>query len=82
MGDLNYRIDLPDQEIRQLIKSKHYYRLLKYDQLENQRKAGLAFAGFDEAAIDFSPTYKFVVGTNEYYSNAEKVVWNHFLPLF
>jgi len=75
MGDLNYRIDLPNEEIRQLIKTKNYERLLKYDQLELQRKNGLAFVGFEEAPITFAPTYKFVVGTNDYYEKPEKVFY-------
>ena len=46
---------------------------MKWDQLERERKNGTIFEKFEEAPIDFLPTYKFIVGTNEYYSNSEKL---------
>ena len=40
--------------------------LLRADQLNAARKAGDAFAGFEEAPITFAPTYKYVPGTGTY----------------
>ena len=37
-GDFNYRIDLPIEEVKELIKNKKWEELLKEDQLLKQRK--------------------------------------------
>lgn len=38
-GDFNYRIDLPIEEVKELIKSKQWNELLKEDQLVKQKNA-------------------------------------------
>jgi hypothetical protein len=40
--------------------------LLQHDQLTISRARGTAFAEFDEASIEFRPTYKFDAGTSTY----------------
>jgi hypothetical protein len=68
MGDLNYRISLPDVEVRQFIQLglPGIEKLLTYDQLLAEKTAKRSFAGFMEAPIDFPPTYKYDVGTNRF----------------
>lgn len=66
LGDLNYRIDLSDNEVRAKIAEKDWNALLAADQLVNQMKAKNVFPGWQEGVIDFAPTYKYVIGTNEY----------------
>jgi len=63
-GDFNYRISQPDAEIRTQIEKKEYQKLLKYDQLTNQRIARRAFAGFEEGPVNFHPSYKYDPGTD------------------
>ncbi|EFA83773.1 RhoGAP domain-containing protein [Heterostelium album PN500] len=65
-GDLNYRIDLPQSDCKQAVINKNYPYLLVNDQLTNERKAGRSFIGFQEAPINFAPTYKYDVGTTTY----------------
>eukprot|EP01133_Synstelium_polycarpum_P001192 gene1192-1373_t len=72
IGDLNYRIPLPDQEVKDRIKKKDFYTLFLHDQLFNQMKAGAAFEGFQEPPISFAPTYKYDAGTEDYDSSEKK----------
>ena len=66
MGDLNYRIDLPDETVREKIKASQWDYLFQADQLNIHMKRGNVFTGFSEAPITFAPTYKYVVGTQDY----------------
>lgn len=66
MGDLNYRIDLPDETVREKIKAAQWEYLFQADQLNIHMKRGNVFTGFSEAPITFAPTYKYVVGTHDY----------------
>ncbi|ELP94993.1 type II inositol-1,4,5-trisphosphate 5-phosphatase precursor, putative [Entamoeba invadens IP1] len=68
MGDLNYRLDEEDSVIREKIKSKTAYELVpEKDQLVVQRRIVPLLGQFTEAPINFLPTYKFVIGTQEYH---------------
>eukprot|EP01132_Coremiostelium_polycephalum_P002758 gene2758-3432_t len=70
-GDLNYRIDLPYSETKQLVQSKNWSKLQSCDQLNNERKAGKVFIGYKEEPLNFAPTYKYDVGT-QIYDTSEK----------
>ncbi|GAA5932015.1 uncharacterized protein JCM15063_001101 [Sporobolomyces koalae] len=74
VGDLNYRLELPRKEVEHLIKNKAHERLAAYDQLHIQKQHGLAFSDFEEAPLDFPPTYKFDRGTNVYDSSEKQRV--------
>ncbi|KAJ1723959.1 Inositol-1,4,5-trisphosphate 5-phosphatase 1 [Coemansia erecta] len=66
LGDLNYRIDLPNDQARLLITQGLPSSLMMYDQLSMQMASGAAFAGYAEMPIAFAPTYKFDPGTDTY----------------
>lgn len=71
LGDLNYRIDLPNEEVRAMIESGDYTSMLKADQLKNAQASLAAFERFEEAPIAFQPTYKYDPGT-QIYDTSEK----------
>ena len=59
LGDLNYRIDAPDAQIRKLISQRAITDLLAHDQLKAEMHAGRCFENFSEAPITFAPTFRF-----------------------
>ena len=66
LGDLNYRIDQPNELVRRRIAAGEAASLLPADQLKQAQGAGLAFEEFREAPVHFPPTYKYDAGTNAY----------------
>ncbi|PGH32307.1 hypothetical protein GX50_04902 [[Emmonsia] crescens] len=66
LGDFNYRIGLPDDTVRGLIKAGDLESLYDHDQLNLQMVAGLTFLFYSEARITFPPTYKYDNGTDQY----------------
>ncbi|EDR27813.1 type II inositol-1,4,5-trisphosphate 5-phosphatase precursor, putative [Entamoeba dispar SAW760] len=81
MGDLNYRIEMSDIEVRKNIRKKDYTELAKNDQLLNSIRRKQAFHNFYEAIINFGPTFKVKIGeNNEYKENripswCDRVLW-------
>ncbi|KAM5278355.1 synaptojanin-1 isoform 8-T8 [Hipposideros larvatus] len=65
-GDFNYRIDLPNEEVKELIKQKNWDSLIAGDQLINQKNAGQIFRGFLEGKVTFAPTYKYDLFSEDY----------------
>ena len=61
MGDLNYRVNMERDQVLKQISSGKYRNMLVNDELNYCRHNGLAFDGFDEAKINFKPTFKFDV---------------------
>ncbi|TFK75551.1 DNase I-like protein [Pluteus cervinus] len=62
---LNYRLDLPDQDVRDILDSQYEDKLetlLKYDQLRKAIRTKKAFEGFLEHSITHLPTYRFSPG--------------------
>lgn len=66
MGDFNYRILMPNDEVRKMIAAGEFSKLLEKDQLNQQMIAGEAFPYYHEMEINFPPTYKFDPGTKTY----------------
>ncbi|KAJ7700407.1 Endonuclease/exonuclease/phosphatase [Mycena rosella] len=66
MVNLNYRIDVPDADVRVMLGEEgwegRFEVLLKYDQLKSSMRAGKAFDMFDEGRITHLPTYRFNPG--------------------
>ncbi|WMV40223.1 hypothetical protein MTR67_033608 [Solanum verrucosum] len=65
-GDLNYRINMLDAEVRKLVARKQWDELLNNDELINELRNGNVFAGWKEGAINFAPTYKYEINTDRY----------------
>ncbi|KAF7330418.1 Inositol polyphosphate 5-phosphatase [Mycena venus] len=60
-GDLNFRLDITRLHADWLISRQDYAQALAFDQLRNLMQSGKAFVGFNEAPIDFPPTFKYDV---------------------
>uniref|UniRef100_A0A8C4HLF6 phosphoinositide 5-phosphatase n=1 Tax=Dicentrarchus labrax TaxID=13489 RepID=A0A8C4HLF6_DICLA len=65
-GDFNYRISLPNEEVKDLIRQQNWDALTSGDQLLDQKNAGLVFRGFIEGKLDFAPTYKYDLFSEDY----------------
>ncbi|KAG7661505.1 uncharacterized protein J8A68_004964 [[Candida] subhashii] len=76
LGDLNYRTRVDEEGMKKLLAmsdesssngGESAYELnLKFDELTNGMRKGDIFLGFQEAKIEFQPTYKFVHNTAIY----------------
>lgn len=59
-GDLNFRIDITRKHADWLMMQKRYDDALAFDQLRKiMSKDGSCFEGFNEAPINFPPTFKY-----------------------
>ncbi|KAG4933284.1 hypothetical protein JHK87_047286 [Glycine soja] len=65
-GDLNYRINMMDGEVRKLVALKNWDELMNYDQLSNELRSGHVFDGWKEGLINFPPTYKYDFNSDKY----------------
>ncbi|KAF9011762.1 Endonuclease/exonuclease/phosphatase [Cyathus striatus] len=66
MGDLNYRLDLADADIRNVLADTEwdgkYDTLLRFDQLKKAMINERAFSSFREFPISHAPSYRFSPG--------------------
>ncbi|RXK37280.1 hypothetical protein M231_05422 [Tremella mesenterica] len=60
LGDLNYRVDLDQQQLSSCIVERRWQDMLQGDQLLADIENGKSFTGYYEAKIDFPPTFKYV----------------------
>ncbi|VDM33609.1 unnamed protein product, partial [Hydatigera taeniaeformis] len=65
-GDLNYRINRPNEEVKALVARSAWSELHCSDQLLVQRKANAVFKGFSEGPLNFAPTYKYDLFCDDY----------------
>jgi len=72
LGDFNYRIGLSREKAIDLVNRRDLGRLYENDQLNLQMVAGLAFPFYSEARITFLPTYRYVVGSDEFDSSEKQ----------
>ncbi|KAI8964890.1 DNase I-like protein [Daldinia sp. FL1419] len=74
-GDLNYRIDTMSRDTVVIaVKQNNLAKLLERDQLLVARRRNPTFKlrAFDEMQIEFPPTYKYDVGTDNYDTSEKK----------
>uniref|UniRef100_A0A0N5A7W6 phosphoinositide 5-phosphatase n=1 Tax=Syphacia muris TaxID=451379 RepID=A0A0N5A7W6_9BILA len=66
VGDFNYRISLPGDEVKKAIQNKMFGHLAGSDQLTRQKAQGLVFKDFYEGPLNFAPTYKYDTFSDDY----------------
>lgn len=73
-GDLNYRIEMPRDNVVHRVKVNDIAPLLERDQLLKERKnnPGFRLRVFNELPLTFYPTYKYDVGTDNYDTSEKK----------
>ncbi|KAI4357440.1 hypothetical protein L6164_001388 [Bauhinia variegata] len=67
LGDLNYRISLPEETTRLLVEQRDWDSLIESDQLRMELMNGNLLRGWNEEAIKFAPTYKYYPNSDVYY---------------
>ncbi|XP_028857276.1 phosphatidylinositol polyphosphate 5-phosphatase type IV isoform X1 [Denticeps clupeoides] len=68
-GDFNFRLNMDRPGVEEILKhnmGNNMEPLLQHDQLIKEMKDGSIFKGFQEAPIQFLPTYKFDIGCDVY----------------
>ncbi|GAA5938180.1 hypothetical protein JCM3775_002909 [Rhodotorula graminis] len=65
-ADTNYRISLPNEQVRPLAELDDYDALYDADQLNSAMRTRGVFDGYQEAPLVFRPTYKYDNGTDTY----------------
>lgn len=65
-GDLNYRLNMMDTEVRELVAQKRWDELINSDQLSKELHSGHVFEGWKEGVINFPPTYKYEINSDRY----------------
>lgn len=71
VSDFNYRVSLPNEEVRQYANDGNIDALLRHDQLSREMREHRVFDGYEEGVITFLPTYKYDNGT-DIYDTSEK----------
>lgn len=88
LGDFNYRLTIPRTQVEQFIKNANYKQLLEYDQLKKEHAEERVFREFHEGPIQFPPTYKYDVGSDEYDTSekartpsyTDRILWRSIIP--
>ncbi|KAJ6712025.1 TYPE I INOSITOL POLYPHOSPHATE 5-PHOSPHATASE 2 [Salix purpurea] len=65
-GDLNYRLNMLDTEVRKLVALEKWDELISSDQLCKELRSGRVFEGWTEGVISFPPTYKYEINSDRY----------------
>ncbi|KAJ6427028.1 hypothetical protein OIU84_022592 [Salix udensis] len=65
-GDLNYRLNMLDTEVRKLVALEKWDELISSDQLCKELRSGRVFEGWKEGVISFPPTYKYEINSGRY----------------
>ncbi|PQM35930.1 hypothetical protein Pyn_09702 [Prunus yedoensis var. nudiflora] len=71
-GDLNYRLNMEDEDVRKLIALKRWDELISNDQLNKELRSGHVFEGWKEGVINFPPTYKYEINSDRYFGENVK----------
>ncbi|RWR89749.1 type I inositol polyphosphate 5-phosphatase 2 [Cinnamomum micranthum f. kanehirae] len=65
-GDLNYRLNMLDDDVRKLVAQKRWDELTNSDQLSRELRSGHVFDGWKEGLIQFPPTYKYEINSDRF----------------
>lgn len=65
-GDFNYRIDLDNDRVKECVRNEDWETLLANEQLKVQQSKGKVFRNYIEGKIDFAPTYKYDIESDDY----------------
>ena len=71
-GDLNYRIQLPDDTVHAMVQQEDYGSLAAADELRRGQADGRVLPSYAEGALDFAPTYKYDPHTTTYDTSAKR----------
>lgn len=88
LGDFNYRLTIPRNQVEHLVKTGNYKQLLEFDQLKKEHTDERVFREFHEGQIYFPPTYKYDVGSDEYDTSekartpsyTDRILWRSIFP--
>ncbi|XP_053397394.1 inositol polyphosphate 5-phosphatase OCRL-like [Mercenaria mercenaria] len=69
IGDLNYRIDMDINDVKELVSRGALHKLLPKDQLYSQLATNVVYKTYTEGEINFLPTYKYDPGTDNFDSS-------------
>ncbi|XP_031549964.1 synaptojanin-1-like [Actinia tenebrosa] len=89
-GDFNYRIDQPIDDVKSFIKQKNWDALIEGDQLIKQRNDHKVFRGYHEGKLNFAPTYKYDLFSDDYDTSekmripawTDRVLWRRRKPRY
>ena len=93
LGDFNYRIHVPSaggadtegefKHVLGKVRDAKWAELMQHDQLTREKAVGRVFSGFNEAPIDFAPTYRMQRGKKGYSqkrfqspSYTDRILWH------
>jgi len=87
-GDFNYRISMDREEVKDAVLRKDYKTLVASDQLSVEREAGNVFHGFKEGDLNFAPTYKYDLFSDDYDTSekcrapawTDRILWKRRIP--
>lgn len=65
-GDFNFRVNMERSAILDFVNQKNYSSILESDQQTVAKKEGKMLTNYSERPINFAPTYKYKLGTQEY----------------
>ena len=82
-GDFNYRINMCREDVLTCVKNNDFETLLSADQLKIEHGNKTVFEDFHEGDIDFAPTYKYDLFSEDYDSSekcrvpawTDRVLW-------
>ncbi|KAJ3254954.1 hypothetical protein HK103_006751 [Boothiomyces macroporosus] len=74
IGDLNYRVKMNSGIVERLLKEDKINLILESDELNIEKAKGTILRGFNEAPINFRPTFKFDVEQVDTYNKKKQRV--------
>jgi hypothetical protein len=72
-GDLNFRLDLDNNSVRNLIAKNSLKTLFDFDQFQKTQQVNYNLNILKEGALNFNPTYKYDIDSDEYDIKAKRI---------